>query len=143
MRRQPLRRCERPRKRHRVVGHRPKHSGGEAADRAVHGRDLRPGVRGAPNARPACRFVDAVLRLGRSGGCSGGRDVPPSWAHVALNLTGAASGAVAAMVGVPPLPSTVAALGWLVAPAAIGLAAAGWLAMVIATDLPAALGAWT
>ncbi len=89
----------------------------------------------------------AYLKLARpqaaSCGCAGEHDVPPSWVHVGLNLTAAASGVAAALIGVTALPSIVRAVGWVAAPAAVGLCVAGWLVTVVVAEAPTAFRAWT
>lgn len=75
-------------------------------------------------------------------GCAGGKDVPPSRLHAALNLL-AASGSFAAVIRLPPnLGSTLASLGMASVPFALGLGVAAALAVVATTDLPPALAAY-
>lgn len=89
----------------------------------------------------------AYLKLARpqaaSCGCAGAHEVPPSWVHVAFNLTAAISGIVAAVVGVASPRELVLELGWLAIPAAIGLGVAGWLVTVLVAETPTAFGSWT
>ncbi len=55
-------------------------------------------------------FIVAALRVGATGscGCFGGNDTPPSLAHLALNLAGSTTAALAWAAGVPSLVDTLA-----------------------------------
>ncbi len=76
-------------------------------------------------------------------GCSGARETPPSWLHVAMNGAAAAVALIAAVVGTPSLADAVRSLGALTIPAAVGLAVAGWLAIVVVAELPGSFRSWT
>jgi hypothetical protein len=88
----------------------------------------------------------AFLLLARPGstscGCAGARDLPPSAAHVALNLAAAGAALVAAFSPPPGPASVVTSLGWVVIPFAIGLAATGTLVVALATETAAAFRAF-
>ena len=90
-------------------------------------------------------FLAYVLRAhpdAGSCGCAGPTPVPPSRLHLVLNLLAGASGlayALAAPVGLGPW---LDALGWVAAPALVGLGLAGWLAVVAVTQAPLAFHAW-
>jgi hypothetical protein len=89
----------------------------------------------------------AFLMLARpataSCGCAGARETPPSWLHVAMNLAAGTVAVSAAVTGTPSIATTAASLGVLTLPAAAGLAAAGWLVVVVVTELPGSMRAWT
>ena len=77
-------------------------------------------------------------------GCSGERDVPPSWIHVGLNLAAAAAGLGSAATG-PAFPGVAGAAARL--PVAgtgfiIGIVAVAGLATLCAAHLPTVLVAY-
>lgn len=89
----------------------------------------------------------AFLLLARpaatSCGCSGARETTPSWLHVSMNLAAAVVACSVAFVGTSSVVATARSLGALTLPAAIGLIVAGWLAIVVVTEVPGSLRAWT
>jgi hypothetical protein len=76
-------------------------------------------------------------------GCSGTRETPPSWLHVAMDVAAAAVASIAAVVSTPSLADAVRSLGALMLPAALGLTVAGWLAIVVVAELPRSFRSWT
>lgn len=76
-------------------------------------------------------------------GCSGARETPPSWLHVTMNLAAAIVAFSVAFVGTSSIVDAARALGVLTLPAATGLTVAGWLAVVVVTEVPGSLRAWT
>jgi len=75
-------------------------------------------------------------------GCAGTRDVPPSAAHVLLNLAAAGAAAVAILVHPLGAAEVVATFGWLTAPFAIGLACVGALLVALVAEVPDAFRAY-
>ena len=75
-------------------------------------------------------------------GCAGDRDVPPNAVHLALDLLAVAVGISAWLLDAPGLAGYVAGLGLGAIPVLAGIAATAGVAAVVATELPAALGAY-
>jgi hypothetical protein len=89
-------------------------------------------------------FAAFLVRLRQAGGadrscgCVGGRDTPPSFMHVALDLLAAAAGLVA-VLSVPPNVAEVVTRGPLLGiPTALGLVACAYAAYAAVVYVPSA-----
>lgn len=69
-------------------------------------------------------------------GCAGRTEAPPTWLHVALDLSAAAGGVAVAVRGAPALHRFLAAQPLDGAPLVLGLAVAGYAAFVATAGLP-------
>ena len=76
-------------------------------------------------------------------GCAGARETRPSWLHVSVNVAAVAVAVIAAIDGVPSVATTATSLGAMTVPAVAGLIVAGWLTIVVVTEVPASMQAWT
>jgi hypothetical protein len=76
-------------------------------------------------------------------GCAGAKDVPPSVIHIVMNALAAASGIGVALTTQPSFAHALSSLGWGAAPFLLGIVTAGVLAVIVVTDLPPALAAFT